>query len=93
MTDVLAVIHELYRHGIASGIQATGRGRFYVWLGDEVVDDVDDTRKIFGHEQFSEAARWLQSEACKAHPHSTYARLYNAGSAHWSYQGRATRRF
>ena len=64
-----------------------------VWLGDEVMDDVDDTRKIFGPEQFSEAARWLQSEACKAHAHSTYARLHNAGGAHCSYQGRATRGF
>ena len=54
MTHVLEVIQNLYNNGIASGIQATARGRILVWSGDQVIDDVNDMLRIFGPEEFSD---------------------------------------
>ena len=91
MTRVLEVIQKLYNSGIASGIQATARGRVHVWLGDQVIDDVNDMLQTFGPEQFSNAAQWLHSQACKTYPDSAYARLHRDDRMHWSGWGRPAR--
>ena len=91
MTHVLEVIQKLYNSGIASGIQATARGRILVWLGDQVIDDVDDMLQTFSPEQLSDAAQWLHSQACKAYPDSAYARLQRNDRMHWSDWGRPAR--
>jgi len=84
MTHVLEVIQKLYNTRIASGIQATAHGRILVWLGDHVIDDVNDMLQILGPEQFSDAAQWLHSPGCKAYPDSTYTRLHRTYRMHWS---------
>ena len=84
MTHVLKVIQKLYNNGIGSGIQATARGRILVWLGDQVIDDVNDMLQIFGPEQLSDTAQWLHSQACKAHLDSAYARLHRTGRLLWT---------